>query len=142
MPQFLIGDDAAVKLTFGTTSNLGVVTFGSSSVYTCLTQKVSATDSVETINVKALCGGRKIFRSHSGSTKLDITLFTPSAGFSTLTSSRVTPIGTPLKVEILENSALTNPLTFIGIITDWKTEIAQGSPTMETLSVLCDIASN
>ena len=142
MPQFLLGDDAAVKVTFGATSNTGVITFSTSVVYTCLAQKVSVTDSVETINVKPLCGSRKIFRPHSGSTKLDVTLFTPTTGFSTPTSGRATPIGFPVKIEILESSALSTPLTFIGIVTDWKTEIAQGSPTMETISVLCDISSN
>lgn len=138
MAQKIIGEDAAIQLKIGTPNNSGVIVFGSYITVTCTAQKITIDDSVELVNTKALCDARKKFRSHSGSSKIDIDLLVNISGFGFLLNSRATPIGLVCRVEVLEQSGLSTPVVFIGIIESWKGEISTGTATMEKLSITCD----
>ena len=132
----LIGEDCSISLTLGVMI-AGVITWGTPGTITGTARKISTDDSVELANTKAIGDLRKKHRAHSGSTRLEIENVTPYTGFQFLTS-RVTPIGRPCKVSIKEINSLTLGQEFVGLIQNWKSEIAEGEPTIEAMTVMCD----
>jgi hypothetical protein len=135
----LIGEDCSISITFGTQAfSTGIITWGTLVAITGKARRISAEDSVELANTKAIGNARKLHRAHSGNTRIDIEEVVGWAGYQFL-AARVTPIGLPIRVTMLEISSLGAGSVFEGVVEKWKGDIQSTEVQIESLSIMCDI---
>jgi hypothetical protein len=136
----LIGEDCVVTIKLGTVSG-GVITWdgGGSFIISAKAKRFKISDEAETTNTKGLGDGRKKFRAHSGSTRIDLDKMVSFAGYDFL-NGRNSRLGDVAQIAFKEYSGLSTPVTVNpGLIVKWETGFDEGEPTLETLSIMCDI---
>lgn len=135
----LIGEDCAFTIKLGTVT-AGVVTWdgGGAVLISGKGRRLKIADEIETTNTKGLGDGRKKFRGHSGSSRVDLDRMVSYAGYDFL-NGRATRIGDAAQIAIKEYGGLSTPSVFTGLITKWETGFEEGETTLEQLSIMCDI---
>jgi hypothetical protein len=133
----LIGEDCSISLRLGSVA-AGVITWVAFGTITAKARRISAEDSCELANTKAIGDPRKKFRGHSGSTRIDLEEVVGYGGYAFLTG-RVTPIGAAAELTIKEISSLSTGSVFTGIVEKWKGDIQSTEVQIESMSIMCDI---
>ena len=126
----IIGENCTVTIAFGGAQDGSPATF-TADTYTCIARSARATTSVATVDVSALCDTVSKVQATKSSGTLELEL---------LVDSVVGPIcslkeGYYVQVVLTLNGLTSAIKTYIGVVTGWGVNVANGEAVTETMTI-------
>ena len=126
----IIGENCTVTITFGGLQDGTPATF-TAETYTCIARSARATTSTATVDVSALCDTVSKVQATKSSGTLELELLVDSA---------VGPIcslkeGYYVQVVLTLNGLTSAIKTYIGVVTGWGVNVANGEAVTETMTI-------
>lgn len=126
----IIGENCTVTIAFGGLQDGSPATF-TAETYTCIARSARATTSTATVDVSALCDTVSKVQATKSSGTLELEL---------LVDSVVGPVcslkeGYYVQVVLTLNGLTSAIKTYIGVVTGWGVNVANGEAVTETMTV-------